>query len=880
MVVSSDDFDNINDYIQSLSKSVKNNNTSLIAALERSSAELLSLKTSVIQLEGAIKGNLGKLKLEDSTKDIKNIKEILANVKSSLGGTNVQTSFKDINKMKELVKAIKVSNERLLALMQKSLDKIKVPEDESPAVKTRIAFDKEDRIALKTIIKRLDSQLDQERKRLALELKRKESEDEKKSKSSIKDQFESTRRKQLEFKFFGLFEGLVNGLNSLRKNLMHDFLPLMFALFGKSVVGWGRNLFTALKLPGAIDFITKLPKTLADAFKNPSFLQQWTKAGSLLAKTFGAFGKKLKDIWGGTKVGQGFSKAGTAIKDGISFAKEFSSDLSLNTKLGFLMTMDDFRKWSSALLLSTKIGFLTTINDFVRNAKKVGIDIKGGVDLISKTFGAFGKNVRNSLLLTKIGFLKTANDFFKQSSFLLLNTKLGFLMTIDDFARNAKKAGTAIKGGVNLISKTFGAFTSTLRHAGKILTTVSGASKLVGALKPFSKTVLKRLPVIGSIFSFLSAFQRFNSGDKIGGTIDILSGIFNLVPFAGPFIAIALDLVNLARDGAFEKLGDWLEGKTGENFITRSLKSKNGNSNSGKGDSANTQGNFGKNLARAAESLYGNTYKSGHMCLKGVQTSLGKTIGRKNAESIFLGFNANSAPERLNTPLAKKYFTKVGDISGTNLKKADYKAFPPGTIFTWPPNRFSKYGHIEIYDGLGSLISDYKRHKSKGDPYGINNASYKGGIYVPNDTVGGVIGKYNQVKDDAAPTALKTSSAADVGSDASSLDASIEEAEPQTISQLFESAMQELEDLQTFISGGTTGGSTKSQNTSQPDTSSGQISLPASKSTMTPLAKSGALPTLPSAPISQSGTINIVGGNSPAPVIDNSSLIYNQMPLS
>ena len=73
MVVSSDDFDNINDYIQSLSKSVKNNSTSLIAALERNSAELLSLKTSVIQLEGAIRGNLGKLKLEDSTKDIKNI---------------------------------------------------------------------------------------------------------------------------------------------------------------------------------------------------------------------------------------------------------------------------------------------------------------------------------------------------------------------------------------------------------------------------------------------------------------------------------------------------------------------------------------------------------------------------------------------------------------------------------------------------------------------------------------------------------------------------------------------------------------------------------------------------------------------------------------
>ena len=828
MVVSSDDFDNINDYIQSLSKSVKKNNISLIAALERNSAELLSLKTSVIQLEGAIKGNLGKLKLEDSTKDIKNIKEILANVKSSLGGTNIQTSFKDINEMKELVKAIKVSNEHLLALMQKSLDKIKVPEDESPAVKTRIAFDKEDRIALKTIIKRLDSQLDQERKRLALELKRKESEDEEKSKSSIKEQFESTRRKQLEFKFFGLFEGLVNGLNSLRKNLMHDFLPLMIALFGKSVVGWGRNLFTALKLPEAIDFITKLPKTLANAFKIPSFLQQWVKAGNLISKTFGAFGKNVKDIWGGTKVGQGLSKAGTAIKGGISFAKEFSLD--------------------SIYALGEKLGDSKLAN-----------------------------SVKNTL--------SRIDDFFKWSSDLLSSTKLGsmvepFLMKIDDFVLSAKKAGIAVKGGVDLISKTFGAFTSTLRRAGKILTTVSGTSKLVGALKPFSKTALRRIPVIGSIFSFLSAFQRFNSGDKIGGTIDILSAIANLVPGAGPFISIALDLVNLARDGAFEKLGDWLESKTGENFITRSLKSKNSKSDSGKGDSVNTQGNFGKNLARAAESLYGNTYKSGHMCLKGVQTSLGKTIGRKNAESIFLGFNANSAPERLNTPLAKKYFTKVGDISGTNLKKADYKAFPPGTIFTWPPNRFSKYGHIEIYDGLGSLISDYKRHKSKGDPYGINNASYKGGIYVPNDAAGGEIGKYKQVKDEAAPTALKTSSAADVGVDDSSLDASIEEAEPQSISQLFESAMQELEDLQTFISGGTTGGSTKSQNTSQPDTSSGQISLPASKSTMTPLAKSGALPTLPSAPISQSGTINIVGENSPAPIINNSSLIYNQMPLS
>lgn len=827
MVTNPDDFDNINDYIQSLSESVKKSNASLIVALDRNSAELLSLKASVIQLEGAIKGNLGKLKSEDSTKDIKDIKEILANIKSSLGGTDIQTTFKDINETKELIRAIKASNEHLLSLMQKSLDKIKVPEEESPAIKTRIAFDKEDRIALKTIIKRLDSQLDQERKRIALELKRQESEDDEKSKSSIKEQFESTRRKQLEFKFFGLFEGLINGLNSLRKNLMHDFLPLMIALFGKSVVGWGRNLFTALKLPEAIDFITKLPKTLANAFKMPSFLQQWIKAGNLISKTFGTFGKNIKDIWGSTKVSQGLSKAGTAIKGGVSFAKDFSLD--------------------SIYALGEKLGDSKLVNS-VKNA-------------ISKV-----------------------DDFFKWSSDLLGSTKLGsmiepFLMKIDNFVLSTKKAGTAIKGGVDLISKTFGAFTSTLRHAGKILTTVSGTSKLAGALKPFSKTALKHIPVIGSIFSFLSAFQRFNSGDKIGGTIDMLSAIVNLVPGAGTFISIALDLVNLARDGAFEKLGDWLESKTGENFVTKSLKSKS-DGGKGEGFDANTQGDFGKNLARAAESLYGSTYKSGHMCLRGVQTSLGKTIGRKNAEGIFLGFNANSAPERLNTPLAKKYFTKVGDISGKNLKKADYKAFPPGTIFTWPPNRFSKYGHIEIYDGLGSLISDYKRHKSKGDPYGINNASYKGGIYVPNDTIGGEIGKYKQVKDEAAPTALKTSSAADIGVDASSLDASIDEAEPQSISQLFESAMQELQDLQTFISGGTTGGSINLQDTSQPDTSSGQITLPAPKSTMTPLPKSGALPKLPSAPISQSGTINIVGRNSPAPIINNSSLIYNQMPLS
>ena len=69
--------------------------------------------------------------------------------------------------------------------------------------------------------------------------------------------------------------------------------------------------------------------------------------------------------------------------------------------------------------------------------------------------------------------------------------------------------------------------------------------KLLGGI---GKTVLKRLPILGSIFNFYDSITAFREGDYIKGFLSLFSGIANLFPGIGSIISIGLDAINFLFD--------------------------------------------------------------------------------------------------------------------------------------------------------------------------------------------------------------------------------------------------------------------------------------------------------------------------------------------
>lgn len=65
----------------------------------------------------------------------------------------------------------------------------------------------------------------------------------------------------------------------------------------------------------------------------------------------------------------------------------------------------------------------------------------------------------------------------------------------------------------------------------------------------------KVLPFIGTLISWHSAYQRGKSGDYVGMTLDIASGIAALFPGIGTAISIGLDVFNAVLDNKSEKSG-------------------------------------------------------------------------------------------------------------------------------------------------------------------------------------------------------------------------------------------------------------------------------------------------------------------------------------
>lgn len=146
-------------------------------------------------------------------------------------------------------------------------------------------------------------------------------------------------------------------------------------------------------------------------------------------------------------------------------------------------------------------------------------------------------------------------------------------------------AGISTKVMTNQLGKMTGIFTGTVTKifgnskliggVGKALSKVGGGlgAKLGGSIlgKIFSKVALKKIPLIGSLFSIGSGLSRMKDLDIAGGLLEFGSAIANIASIFPPFlipgtaISLAIDLFLAKRDkdgGGPKKLG-----KTGFNKI-------------------------------------------------------------------------------------------------------------------------------------------------------------------------------------------------------------------------------------------------------------------------------------------------------------------------
>jgi hypothetical protein len=156
--------------------------------------------------------------------------------------------------------------------------------------------------------------------------------------------------------------------------------------------------------------------------------------------------------------------------------------------------------------------------------------------------------------------LRAFGNLVKEGFILFKETKLGkfFSELGDDIAKLFKenKLFQKLFGEAGIFSKVFGkaGFFAKLFGEGstfaKIFDTAGDAAKVLTGgffgkiFKGVGKTVLKRLPLLGSIFSFYDAYNELSSGDYLSGFTSLLSGIANLFPGVGSVISIGLDFLN------------------------------------------------------------------------------------------------------------------------------------------------------------------------------------------------------------------------------------------------------------------------------------------------------------------------------------------------
>ena len=205
-------------------------------------------------------------------------------------------------------------------------------------------------------------------------------------------------------------------------------------------------------------------------------------------------------------------------------------------KSGVVATIGSKKSWLKMLLLALGVAAAAWLAQFIDDVTAWGIKM---------------------LLKVKVWFKPLTNIIRIISS---MGRKFGrfikglkpVLKIVDKVAGWFKGLTTAIKG-----SKTVGGI---MKVGGSLMTIIKTAGQSVG------KTLMKFgrfLPWIGSLFSFGFAIAKYIKGDLVGGTLELVSGIINLLP-GGVFVSALLDGYILYRDFTMGKEDSGVDPESGE----------------------------------------------------------------------------------------------------------------------------------------------------------------------------------------------------------------------------------------------------------------------------------------------------------------------------
>lgn len=233
----------------------------------------------------------------------------------------------------------------------------------------------------------------------------------------------------------------------------------------------------------------------------------------------------FKDLFYG--FGESFSKKiqintdkKTEETGGFGFLKTIGS-LLLATGVGSILVVafwDKIKPWLESKL-GTKLDFLDKFRGIVEGIGK--FFTMGGVSL---TFGGAFKIVG--------GVIKSFGDLIESGLSLAFKALFSGGGAAGEAAGDLAKTGTGLKG---------------------MLPRIAG-----GLFRGIGATVLRGIPLIGSLISFGFAYDRiFNKGDFLGGTIDLVGGLANLLP---PPFGIVLSLGAAALNAFLDYKGITGEG--------------------------------------------------------------------------------------------------------------------------------------------------------------------------------------------------------------------------------------------------------------------------------------------------------------------------------
>lgn len=199
---------------------------------------------------------------------------------------------------------------------------------------------------------------------------------------------------------------------------------------------------------------------------------------------------------------------------------------------------------------------LTSIYAAVGVAAKENLKLKDSKKQNESSGGDGGGGILNSLLKGGLligGLVTLMSGLFtdgKWKGTLKIASKA--LLSLSGLQEGIRKFFGGISEGVGKIASFFkeSKIIKALTKATGIDTLMKNAASGKGIFKFLGKGLkfLKRVPFLGSIISFAFAYDRFKTGDTVGGILEIASGIANFFPGVGTAISIGLDVITALKD--------------------------------------------------------------------------------------------------------------------------------------------------------------------------------------------------------------------------------------------------------------------------------------------------------------------------------------------